>query len=236
MEIRRFFINKNDFDGKIATISGDEFLHATKVLRQKVGFTIIFCIGDGFDYYAEIIEIDKNMLKAKFINKIQNFTGAKCAVTLYQGSLKNNKNDFVVQKAVELGISEVVFFVSKYVAENDISLSRLNKISIEASKQCGRADIVNVRAMTFDEVISCLSKCALMFYELETERKLNEIDFNNADTVDIIIGSEGGFDISEVESARARGAKILSLGKRILRAETASIVATALTMDALGEL
>lgn len=237
MEIRRFFINPEDFDGKIATIRGDEFIHATKVLRQKKGYTIIFCICDGFDYYAEINNIEKDYLTAKLLKKEINNTATKHKITLYQGSLKGGKNDFIVQKAVELGVSRICFFKSKNTIENNIQLERLNRISFEASKQCGRSDIVKVNFLSFDEVINQAEKTkALMFYENEHSNSINTVSFNGIETVSIIIGSEGGFDASEAVQAKNAGIAILSLGARILRAETASIVATALTMNKLGEM
>lgn len=237
MEIRRFFINKDNFDGVNAIVDGDEFIHATKVLRQKVGYSIIVCMGDGFDYFAEITNIEKNKLIAKVIKKEINFSVTKHKVILYQGLLKGNKNDFIVQKAVELGISEIYFFISKNTAETTVQLERLNRISIESSKQCGRAEIVKVALISFEEVINKASKTvALMFYENEKKNNINTVKFDEFLDISIIIGCEGGFDIEEVDTAKKAKISTLSLGSRILRAETATIVATALTMFKLGEL
>ena len=235
MEIRRFYINPNKFDGAVAVIDGDEFVHAVKVLRQKVGYKIVFCTGDGNDYLAEISKIEKDRLYARVLDKTKNTSEPKKQVILFQGAMKN-KNDFIVQKAVELGVSKVVFFISKNVSEKDVSTERLNKIAIEACKQCGRAIQVDVQLMPFSDVVEQIDADTILFYEEERQNKIRQLDLSDCETLKIIIGSEGGFDISEVEQAKQKGAKILSLGARILRAETAAIVATAFAMDALGEM
>lgn len=237
MEIRRFFVKPEAFDGSGVVIDGEEFRHAVKVLRQKVGFTIIFNTGDGCDYYAEITEISKDCLTARLIKKEINVASPRKQITLYQGSLKCGKNDFVAQKAVELGVSRIVFFDSKNAAEKNISVERLRKIAVEAMKQCGRADSVTVEFKTFAEVIAEAAEgFSIMPYELEASVKLSDLDYENRVGASIIIGSEGGFDKSEAEAARQAGVNLVSLGRRILRAETAAIAAVVLITEKIGGL
>lgn len=237
MEIRRFFVKPEDFDGESVSICGEEFIHAVKVLRQKVGFTIIFSTGDGYDYYAEITQISKDNLTAKFIKKEYAEATPKKQITLYQGSLKGGKNDFVVQKAVELGVTKVVFFDSKNVVEKKISVDRLNKIAVEAMKQCGRADRMDIEFIPFKRVLERASEQEiLMFYEGECQSKLCDLPLKDKQSIAVIVGSEGGFDTTEVAEAVANKIKTVSLGKRVLRAETASVVAVALVADKIGGL
>lgn len=109
MEIRRLHANLNDFNDGVFEISGDEFNYAVKVLRQKQGFSVIVNVGDGYDYIGVITEIKKDRLCVKVSEKVENPATPKNKITLYQGSCKLGKNDFIVQKAVELGVSRVVF-------------------------------------------------------------------------------------------------------------------------------
>lgn len=236
MEIRRFYINPENIKDKTAEISGEEFTHAVKVLRQKIGFRIILNTGDGYDYFAEITDILKNVMIAKIVGKEKNLATPERKVTLYQGSLKQGKNDFIVQKAVELGVTRLVFFVSKNVVEKEVNIDRINKIAVEAMKQCGRADRISVEFTSFEKAVADISGKALLFYEGECEKTLSDYDFNGLTEISIFVGSEGGFDEKEVELAKNADITVISLGKRILRAETASIVATALVTDKIGGL
>lgn len=127
MEIRRLHANLNDFNDGVFEISGDEFNYAVKVLRQKQGFSVIVNVGDGYDYIGVITEIKKDRLFVKVSEKVENPATPKNKITLYQGSCKLGKNDFIVQKAVELGVSSIVFFTSDFVAERPSTLKGLIK-------------------------------------------------------------------------------------------------------------
>lgn len=232
MEIRRLHANIDDFkDGKFE-IYGDEFNYAVKVLRQKKGFSVIVNVGDGYDYLGVISEIAKDRLFVDVENKIENAATPKNKITLYQGSCKLGKNDFIVQKAVELGISRIVFFKSEFVVEKEVNLERLNKIAKEALKQCERADDVSVEFTLYEDAVENAEN-AVMFYEGDCDWVFNDV----SDTVrGFFVGSEGGFSDDEVSFAKSRGIKTVSLGKRILRAETASVVATTLVQLKTGGL
>ncbi|MCI7529911.1 MAG: 16S rRNA (uracil(1498)-N(3))-methyltransferase [Christensenellaceae bacterium] len=230
MEIRRFLTSSDKIKNDVAEISGDEFTYAVKVLRQKTGFTVIVNTGDGYDRIGEISEITKDKLTVKIRETVKNEATPDKKITLYQGSCKQGKNDFIVQKAVELGISRIVFFKSDFVTEKEVNLERLRKIATEALKQCGRADSVEVE---FTDYFSAVDNCenAVIFYEGECENTLSDI--GNAVSA-LFVGSEGGFSEREVGYARDRGIKTITLGKRILRAETASVVATSMIQYLTG--
>lgn len=232
MEIRRFLTSSDNIKNDVAEISGDEFTYAVKVLRQKTGFTVIVNTGDGYDRIGEISEITKDKLTVKIRETVKNEATPDKKITLYQGSCKQGKNEFIVQKAVELGISRIVFFKSDFVTEKEVNLERLRKIATEALKQCGRADSVEVE---FTDYFSAVDNCenAVIFYEGECENTLSDI---GNDVSALFVGSEGGFSEREVGYARERGLKTITLGKRILRAETASVVATSMIQYLTGGL
>lgn len=232
MEIRRFLTSSDKIKNDVAEISGDEFTYAVKVLRQKTGFTVIVNTGDGYDRIGEISEIAKDKLTVKIRETVKNEATPDKKITLYQGSCKQGKNEFIVQKAVELGISRIVFFKSDFVTEKEVNLERLRKIATEALKQCGRADSVEVE---FTDYFSAVDNCenAVIFYEGECENTLSDI---GNDVSALFVGSEGGFSEREVGYARERGLKTITLGKRILRAETASVVATSMIQYLTGGL
>ena len=232
MEIRRFLTSSDKIKNDVAEISGDEFTYAVKVLRQKTGFTVIVHTGDGYDRIGEISEITKDKLTVKIRETVKNEATPDKKITLYQGSCKQGKNDFIVQKAVELGISRIVFFKSDFVTEKEVNVERLRKIATEALKQCGRADSVEVE---FTDYFNAVDNCenAVMFYEGECENTLSDI---GNDVSALFVGSEGGFSEREVGYARERGLKTITLGKRILRAETASVVATSMIQYLTGDL
>ena len=137
-----------------------------------------------------------------------------------------------MQKAVELGVSSIVFFTSDFVVEKDVNLERLNKIAKEALKQCDRADEVTVELSTFDNAVNAAEN-GIIFFEGDCDFSVNEIP---SDVKSYFVGSEGGFSEKEIALAKEKGIKTVSLGKRILRAETASVVATTLVQLKTGGL
>ncbi len=238
MEIRRFFVTPQDIcaNGEII-VFGDEFAHMTKVLRYKVGYKALVCANDGIERLCTIKSIDKD--KAILTVDEQRVQDKKRVhVTLFAGLLKNNKLDFAIQKAVELGIDEVRPFLSHNTAETKFSVDRANKIALEAAKQCGSSYLTEVKDLcTFDGVVKSFSDFdrVLFAYEYEKKNRIKDCDLQGKN-IALIVGAEGGFSENEAQKAKDNGGQIVTLGKRILRAETASIVSSALLLDALGEL
>lgn len=238
MEIRRFFVNPQDICANSEiVVSGDEFAHMTKVLRYKVGYKAIVCANDGIERLCTIKQIDKD--SAVLTCDEQTVQDKKHAhITLYAGLLKNNKLDFAVQKAVELGIDEVRPFLSHNTAETKFSVDRANKIALEAAKQCGSAYLTGVKDLCdFSKVIDDFKNFdkVLFAYEYEKKNRIKDCDLEGKN-IALIVGAEGGFTAEEAAKAKDNGAQIVTLGRRILRAETASVVASTLLLDTLGEL
>ena len=237
MEIRRFFVSKNAISNGKITVTGDEFLHMTKVLRYKVGFQAIVCANDGVENHCTIEEIGKDYALLN-IDKSVIVDRKNVSLTLYAGLLKNNKLDFVIQKAVELGVDKVVPFVSSNSAEMKFSRERGERIALEAAKQCGSAYLSKVGELeSFKQVLDDLKAFDTVLFAYEGEKQNNIKTSNlNGSNIALIVGSEGGFKSEEADEAKVKGAHIVTLGRRILRAETASIVLATLTLDKLGEL
>ncbi|MEG0570641.1 MAG: RsmE family RNA methyltransferase [Oscillospiraceae bacterium] len=225
------------------TISGDDAKHIIKVLRKKVGDKITVCDTVGFDYECEI-ELLSDEVLLKVLEKSPNLTEPTCFVTLYQALPKSDKMEFIIQKAVELGVSRIVPVSSEFcVAKIDKTsqakkLERFNKIAVSAAEQSGRGIIPQVtEVVTFTKAIEqmSLSESAILFYENATTHIKNEVSPEKK-SVAFMIGSEGGFSVTEVEFAKKNNVKIISLGSRILRCETAPIVGATLIMNLTGNM
>lgn len=239
MEIRRFFIDNNKAYDNYIIIDGEEFNHMVKVLRYKVGYEIIVCLNDGLDYRCTICSIDKKSAKARIDYVEKNEAVPDVKINLYQALPKGDKLDLITQKCVELGVATINPFLSQYTNETKFKKERLEKIALEACKQCGRAQLPEISSlMDFDQMLDSIdSEIIIMPYEHAQVGKISRIkNLKNAKSIAIIIGSEGGFCEEEVAKAKKKGAKIVSLGKRILRCETAAIVAQTLVMYEIGEL
>ena len=235
-DLRRFFVDKIE---EPLYVMGEEFRHAVNVLRIKENEEVIVCDNSGLEYICKIKKISKQDMLLEVLDKRQAVTEPKERVCLLSGYLKGDKTELVVQKAVELGVYEIVVFNSKYCSAymNDNKLARLNKVSLEASKQCGRAVIPKV--IYFDDFESALDYAngynnKLFACEFATK---NEVDFASLNgSTCIVVGSEGGFSKEESDVALSKGYKTVFLGKRILRAETCAIALTGIVMHSLKEL
>lgn len=237
MEIRRFFVAKQDISGSVVTLCGDEFVHMTKVLRYKVGYKAIVCANDGIEHICTVSEIGKDFAKLN-IDESKVVDRKSVEITLFAGLLKNNKLDFAMQKAVELGVDKIIPFTSANCAENKFSQDRANKIALEAGKQCGSAYISEVgELIDFDSLITTLKGFddVIFAYEFEKEHSVDKC-LPKGKKIALIVGPEGGFQPDEAKRIKDVGAKTVSLGRRILRAETASIILSALILYGLGEL
>ncbi len=236
-DLRRFFVDKIDDE---IEIFGDEFNHAVNVLRIKENEDILVLDNSGYEYRATVKKINKKSLVVLVKDKTLNESEAKNFVTLVCGYLKGDKTELVVQKAVELGVKEIVVFnstfSSSYMSEN--KLSRLNKVSVESAKQCKRA--IAPKVVFYDNLKDALSHVQDFenkFFACEFATKSDVfLSQNLSGSTAIVVGSEGGFSKDEWDEAKNLDFKTIYLGKRILRAETCSIALTAIVMQALGEL
>ena len=232
-----FFTDVSLIDGHDIYIEGSDYNHIKNVLRLHPGDTVSVSDGSGQDEYRcriEAFEEDRVHLKLAFIKKAD--VELPVRLTLFQGLPKSDKMDLIVQKAVELGITEIVpVELSRCVARLDEKkkqsrVQRWNTIAKAAAKQSKRALIPEVLPfMNLEEALrySGNSQHRLIPYELteETSSAGNILDnIKEGESVCFFIGPEGGFEETEVEAAKAAGFTDISLGKRILRTETAALV------------
>ncbi len=241
MEIRRFFVTSDKFINKEIIIDGQEFWHLSKVLRLKKNYEVVVSLNNGFDYYGTIKEIYKQhaVVEVKKIVEAESETQAK--LVLFQALPKKEHLEIILQKAVELGVDKICIFKSQFSQNYEINQERLNTIAKEASKQSGRNKLIEIQY--FDEVslmkdeVKQLDRI-LVFYENEKTKNLKSISKLQVNkSLGIFIGSEGGFSEEEIKYFEERyQAEMLTLGKRILRCETAAIVAITLLLYELGEL
>ena len=220
-------------------LKGEEFNHAKNVLRLFEGAEVVLFDGSGQEYSAVITKIGKGEMILHTVKKGASERDPKAELYLLVGALKGDKTELVVQKATELGVKKIGVFASKYCSAymNDNKLSRLNRVAAEASKQCLRATVPQV--VYFDNFESAVqsaeeyqSKLFACEFIDESEVRLNEIKKSAA----LIVGSEGGFTKEEYEYAKSQGFLGITLGKRILRAETAAIALLSVAAYLTGEL
>lgn len=225
-------------------ITGEDVKHITSVLRMRAGDIAVLCDGHGTDMLAEMLPSNGDCCEFKILEKSLNPAEPNICVRLFQAMPKSDKMDFIVQKAVECGACEVIPIITKRCVsrpdEKTLAkkLVRWRKIAYEAAKQCGRGIVPTVgETVDFSKMKTLISaeNTGIMFYECsETPLKNAVTEFKK--NVDIVIGSEGGFEPREAEELQALGFAAVSLGKRILRCETAPIAALSILMNVTGNM
>ena len=240
----RFFVDKKDITDKEIHITGEDVKHITKVLRLRVGEELEVCDKCGTDYRCVISSFGDGEVVAEIKESMKNSAEPPVEVTLYQGMPKSDKMDYIIQKCVELGISRIVPVITKRTVsvpkDAEKKTARWQKIAEEAAKQCGRGAIPTVEvAIDFKEAMRRFAEDNaknLMPYECERENSLKTVlKETDGSKFNIFIGPEGGFDEKEVELAKGSGAKVVTLGPRIMRTETAPLAVVSAIMYELGD-
>ena len=238
----RFFTENISDD--TAIVSGEDVKHITSVLRMRTGDIAVLCDGHGTDLLSKLAAVEGGTCEFKILEKTPNLAEPSIHVRLFQAMPKGDKMDFIVQKAVECGTCEIVpIFTKRCVSRPDErslakKLPRWQKIAYEAAKQCGRGIIPTVgAAVNFSELKTLISpeNTGILFYEC-SDMPLKNAGVEFKKNVDIVIGSEGGFEPSEAEMLGELGFVSVSLGKRILRCETAPIAALSVLMNITGNM
>lgn len=230
MEIKRFYVEKNQIKDGIVELTGEEHYHLSKVLRFKSGYKLIVCDNSGLDYHCTVDKINSTSTFCTVNEVSKNETEHRVDLVLLFGVIKPEKFEIGIQKAVELGVNKIIPFFSENTDSRNVRLDRLNRIALEASKQCGRAKIPTItEPMDFVEALNEAKGKKIIAYEKENQNTLREVlsDLDEANCVSLVVGSEGGFTPNEVELAKEKGFVSVTLGKRILRAETAVIAGLA---------
>ena len=239
----RFFATAGELSGGSLTLTGENAQHA-KVLRLKVGEEVLVCDGEGREALCRVTEAGNSWeLSVEEIR--ESTTEAAVKVSVYMAFPKADKLEHVIQKATELGAFEIVAFPSaRCVSRPDEKslkkkLERWQKIAASAAEQSGRGRIPEVRVLSgFRAALDEAAKAdkALMFYENEQAVTLKmALSSGSYRTVSLLTGPEGGLEEREVEQAREAGLQVCTLGKRILRCETAPLCALSAVMYDAGE-
>jgi 16S rRNA (uracil1498-N3)-methyltransferase len=241
--MHRFFIPKEWRGEDKVSIKGEQARQICHVLRLKPQDHITVLDNTGVEYEVEVEILSGELVQGKVIRKGFCPNEPKIKITLFQALLKIDKFEFVLQKGVELGVSTFVPFLSercvvKKPAENRVD--RWRKIVQEAAEQSKRALVPALHpVVSFEEACQLAGNPSLLLWEGEKIIGLSKFLKNtpqNSPTINIFVGPEGGFPTSEVKYARSRGIVPVSLGCRILRAETAGLVAISAILYDRGEL
>jgi 16S rRNA (uracil1498-N3)-methyltransferase len=242
--MHRFFVSETDFENDNVTISGDVEHQITRVLRLKTGERITLLDNSGWEYLTEIEAIKRSEVRGKVIKREMGAAEPMLKLTLYQALLKSDKFEFVLQKGVELGVSYFAPFVSNRCIvrrPSDNRLERWRNIIKEASEQSRRAILPGLNGVvSFKEACRTAEKPALILWEEEKSTglasALKSHEFKKMKSISVFVGPEGSFTPTEIKLAEQNGIIPVGLGKRILRAETAGLVAISAIMYEKGEL
>ena len=239
----RFFTQ--DITQTEGCITGEDAKHIAKVLRMKVGDGLTVCDTKGYDYDCMIEEIGAGEVRLKVLSVAPSQTEPSVQVHLYQAMPKADKLETIVQKAVELGAASITPVMTRRCVSRpdtksmDKKLVRYNRIALEAAKQCGRGVVPPVQPLLeLPQALEQMQKtgCPILFYENATAPAKQILAKAGASEITVLIGAEGGFDEDEVALAKEHGCHVLSLGKRILRCETAPLAALTVIMYETGNL
>lgn len=243
----RFFVDKEQVGDEDVVILGQDVNHIKNVLRMKNGETILISDGEDREYVCEIINLESDKVRAKIIDVNGPSRELPIKVHLYQGLAKGDKMETVIQKMVELGAYRIVPVATKRAVvklddkKAKAKTSRWNAISESAAKQSKRGIIPEVsQVMNFKEALQDaenLNVVLIPYEEAENMEYTRSViaKISSGDSVGIFIGPEGGFAPEEVEMAKAIGALPITLGKRILRTETAGMALMSVLMFAMEE-
>lgn len=245
--MQHFFVKPSQVEADRIVVEGQDVNHMKNVLRMKIGEQAKISDGNGKTYLCEIETFETDTVWLKILEEQVEDTELPSKMYLFQGLPKNDKMELIVQKAVELGVYEVIPVATKRaVVKLDAKkaakkVERWNSISESAAKQAGRAVIPEVtEVLTYSQALTKAKELdvVLVPYELaegmqETKQMISRIQ--KGQSVGIFIGPEGGFEESEISQAMEIGAKPITLGRRILRTETAGFTMLSILMFALEE-
>lgn len=246
--MHRFYVEQDLIRDNYISIIGSDVNHIKNVLRLRQGDEIVICNGQGKDYYCIINEVSDNEVVAAIDAVKDTAAELKSRIALFQGLPKKDKFELIIQKAVELGAAEIVPVMTGRVVvkledkkKEEKKLQRWQAIAMEAAKQSGRGIIPAVRPVhSFFDAVKALSRMelALIPYEKATDISITrELLGKIADysRIGVFIGPEGGFEEEEIKLAMEHNIRPITLGRRILRTETAGLAILSMMMLMLEE-
>ena len=229
-----FFVEEEQVNGENAYITGSDVNHIVNVLRMKVGEELLISVKGDWDYLCKIEKTSSDRVDLKVLESMEQ-RELPVKITLLQGIPKSDKLEMIIQKAIELGVSEIIPVKTKRVVVKidekkvDTKVNRWNAIAESAAKQSKRSIIPKVyEPMSIDNALEIVKDFGVKLIPYEnadgidkTRRILDNMD--KTKNIAVFIGPEGGFEESEVERIKNSGFEVITLGKRILRTETAGL-------------
>ncbi len=247
----KFFVTSKQVNQEQIKIVGEDINHIKNVLRKKQGDQLTICNQDTLeDYLCQIEQYQENEIECKILEKLETNAESKAKITIFQGLPKADKMEFIIQKAVELGVYDITPVemkrcVVKLIEKDKIKkLQRWQKIAEVAAKQSGRNIIPKINAIISMKNICNLCQeydIVIVAYENEKENKLKQelkkLKLKKKENLKIavVIGPEGGMDTEEIQMLKDNGGKIVTLGKRILRTETVALNVLSIILYELEE-
>ena len=244
----RFFVEKKNvnLENDTCIIEGEDVKHISKVLRCRVGEELEICDNDNNEYICEITNIDKSQVNLNILKRVDIKRESDLKIKVYQGLPKGPKMEMILQKLTEVGVDEIILVQTKRTVvkvddkKEDKKIERWERIIYEAAKQSKRGKIPKLRGvLSFKEALADMKENDFNIapYENEKTKTIKQAikgkDINN---IGIFVGPEGGFEDTEINAIEEMGGQSVSLGPRILRTETASLVASSIVLYELSDL
>ena len=248
MARRRFYASPDDIQRSAIILSADETHHLVHVLRMTPGNQAFVFDGCGREYKCTFRSVQRNRARLEVQDELSDAIESPIEITLAQALAKGEKFDFIVQKATELGVTSIVPLATRYadvkLDEQQISrrVERWRRISLEALKQCGRRKLVDISPprtlREFLTICESSTRSSLLLFSERGGIAINDalIGMTEPSRVVALVGSEGGWSDDELDLLNESGCKAVALGPRVLRAETAALVAITLIQHAMGDL
>jgi 16S rRNA (uracil1498-N3)-methyltransferase len=240
MATPRFLVTPDALGATDAVLTGTE-LHHLRVRRLRAGSELVLCDGSGRQRHGVVIALDRRRAIVRLSPEAPAELASSLQLVLAQALLKGDKVDLIVEKATELGISALLLFTSEHslAQPSPQRQERWKRIARSAAKQCRRSTVPVIEGpMPFARVLARPESVRLLFWEDSATETLTaaHAEARATDTVLAAVGPEGGFTAAEAEQARRAGFRVVGLGQRILRAETAALVAVTLCQFLWGDL
>ena len=249
----KFFVsNKEILNNEKIIIENEDYNHIKNVLRKNINDELYICnIDDGKNYLCKIIEIKDGKITLNIESTLISNSESNLDITIFQGLPKADKMELIIQKSVELGVNNIVPTIMKRCVvkieqkDKNKKIDRWQKIAQVASKQSGRDKITKIaECIDIKDIVNIINEYDTLLLAYEEEKtnsikqeiqKLKELD-KNSYKIAVIIGPEGGLAKEEVMLLKEAGAKVITLGNRILRTETVSLTISSILMYELGDL
>ena len=238
----RFFVTPDAINENEITVTGTDVNHIKNVLRMQEGDALEVCDSKGTDYECTVKCLDRDLILLDIVSSRPSESELDKKMYLFQGLPKSDKMELIIQKAVELGVYEIIPTVTQRCIvkidpkKEDKKIARWQQIAQAAAKQSGRGIIPEIKSpMSFNEALEYAKSldAALIPYEkakgIEATRNIIS-DLKDKNSVAIFIGPEGGFEEKEILTAEENDVKTVTLGKRILRTETAGLAILSVLM------